>query len=178
MPHSLGLLRLASSAPRLTPEKRLQLLESNLSPEQQAKLRQLIEEAEFELQKRQLDTEIAHSRDFLVWTDPASVEQLQKQMAQSRTVLAEFLLGENRSYVWLFAHGKLSYATLPPRRDQPGKNSARSRRIFDAIGVLDCHRCNDGLTEIGRAEAAGGGRRHRCRDAVLRDGRPGTARIS
>jgi len=27
MPHSLGLLRLARPAPRLTPEKRLQLLE-------------------------------------------------------------------------------------------------------------------------------------------------------
>ncbi|MFL6277364.1 MAG: CHAT domain-containing protein, partial [Blastocatellia bacterium] len=96
---------------------RLQLLEPNLSPEHQAKLRQLVEDEEFEYQKMQLDAEVSHSKEKLVWSDLASPEQLQKQTAQSQTALAEFLLGENRSYVWLFAHGKFSHATLPPRRE-------------------------------------------------------------
>ena len=116
--------------------KRRQLLEPNLSPKRQAKLRQLIEDEEFELQERQPDTAIAHSSDNLVWMDMASAEQLQKQMAQSQTVLAEFLLGENRSYVWLFAHGKFSYATLPPRRQIEQEVRAYQDMLAEAPSAL------------------------------------------
>lgn len=96
--------------------QRLQLLSSNISPEQQAKLQEDIADAESEMQMVRLKNEIEHSRDYLVWSQPATAEQLQKKMAQDQTALVEFSLGENRSFVWLFTHGDLCFEILPARK--------------------------------------------------------------
>jgi CHAT domain-containing protein len=95
---------------------RLQLLNCK-GPRQQAKLRKTIGDEEYKLREARLQNEMAHSKDRLVWSQPASAEQLQKQMARDQTVLAEFSLGEDRSFVWLFAHGDVFYAVLPPRKE-------------------------------------------------------------
>src|SRR2546423_14835782 len=81
---------------------RLQLLDPNLSRQQQASLQRAIDDAEAEIQEAQLKAEMEHSRAFMVWSEPASVKQLQAQMAQGQPALAEFLLGEINSYVWHF----------------------------------------------------------------------------
>jgi CHAT domain-containing protein len=96
--------------------RRLQLLDPNLSRQQQASLQQAIDDAEAEIQEAQLKAEIEHSRAFMVWSEPATVKQLQEQTVRGQPALAEFLLGENHSFVWLFSHGQLFHATLPPRR--------------------------------------------------------------
>src|SRR4029077_17939380 len=56
-------------------------------------------------------------RGRMVWSQLISAEQLQKKTAEDGNALVEFLLGENRSFIWLFNHGEVFYATLPPRRD-------------------------------------------------------------
>jgi CHAT domain-containing protein len=96
---------------------RLQLLASDLTPEQQAKLQKGIEKAEFEMLVEQSRAEIEHFKKRLVWADLASAEQLKKQMASDQMALAEFSLGEDRSFVWLFTGGEVLFHILPPRKE-------------------------------------------------------------
>jgi CHAT domain-containing protein/tetratricopeptide (TPR) repeat protein len=96
---------------------RLQPLAPNLSREQQAKLQKEIEEAEYQRQETQVLAEMKHSRERLVWTKLVTAEELQKKMAKDQMALAEFSLGENRSFVWLFTHGELFFEILPARKD-------------------------------------------------------------
>jgi len=96
---------------------RLQLLASGLTGEQRAKLQKDLEDAEFKMQEIRLQAEMAHSKERLVWSHPATADQLQKQMAQDQMTLAEFSLGENRSFVWLFTHGDIFFEVLPGRKE-------------------------------------------------------------
>lgn len=96
---------------------RLQLLSSNISREQQARLQKELDDAEFEMQKKQVEAEIEDSKRRLVWAELASAEKLQKRMARDQWALAEFFLGEDRSFVWLFTRGEVLFQTLPPRRE-------------------------------------------------------------
>ncbi|MGA9773597.1 MAG: CHAT domain-containing protein [Blastocatellia bacterium] len=97
--------------------KRAELLSSNLSPEQQANLQKDISAAERQMREEQLKSELARSKEVQIWTNRATVEQLQKQLAQDQTQLVQFHLGETRSFAWLFAHGEVFVATLPARKD-------------------------------------------------------------
>ncbi len=96
---------------------RLELLSSKTGSEQQAKLKKDIEDAEYEMQEKQVLAEIEHSEKRLVWSKLATAEQLRKQMAQDQMALAEFSLGENRSFVWLFTRGEVYFEILPARKD-------------------------------------------------------------
>ena len=96
---------------------RLQRLASGVSPQQQSKLQKEIEDAEAEKQKMLLRAEMENSRSRLVWSNPIDAEQLQKKMAEDRMALAEFFLGEDRSFVWLFARGEVFFETLPGRKE-------------------------------------------------------------
>jgi len=96
---------------------RLQLLASGLGREQQAKLEKEIEEAEYKMQEIRLQAEMKHSRERLVWSELANADQLQKQMARDQMALVEFSLGENRSFVWLFARGEFFFEILPARKE-------------------------------------------------------------
>ncbi|MEN3334465.1 MAG: hypothetical protein V7641_3830 [Blastocatellia bacterium] len=96
---------------------RLQLLAANLSREQQAKLQKELEENEYKVQEIRLQAEMEHYKERLVWSKPATAEQLQKQMARDQMTLAEFSLGQNRSYLWLFTRGEVYFEMLPGRKE-------------------------------------------------------------
>ncbi len=96
---------------------RLQMLASGISPQQQSKLQKEIEDAEAEKQKKLSRAEMENSRSRLVWSNLIDAEQLQKKMAEDRMALAEFFLGEDRSFVWLFARGDVFFETLPGRKE-------------------------------------------------------------
>jgi len=96
---------------------RLQLLDPRISAQQKTKLQKAIDNEEYKLEEARLRNDMAHSRERMVWSQLISAEQLQKKTAQDGNALVEFLLGENRSFIWLFNHGEVFYATLPPRRD-------------------------------------------------------------
>jgi CHAT domain-containing protein len=102
---------------RSVARRRLELLDPNISSQQQANLQKAIDDEEDKIQEARLKNDMAHSRERLVWSQLASAEQLQKKTVQDRMALAEFLLGEDRSFVWLFAHGEVFSATLPPRKE-------------------------------------------------------------
>jgi CHAT domain-containing protein/tetratricopeptide (TPR) repeat protein len=100
-----------------TIQMRLQLLATDLSREQQAKLQKQIEENEYQKQEIQVQAEMAQSRARLVWTELSDADQLQKQMTEDQMTLAEFSLGEEHSYVWLFTGGEIYCETLPSRKE-------------------------------------------------------------
>lgn len=109
---SAALRELSRSIARL----RIELLASNLSREQQAKLQKEIEETESKMQDIQLQAEMEQYKDRLVWTKPATTERMQTQMAEHHMALVEFSLGEDRSFAWLFAQGEVYVETLPARK--------------------------------------------------------------
>lgn len=107
-----ALRELSRSVARL----RLQLLASALSREQQTKLQKDIEEAEYKSQEILSQTEMEHFEERLVWSQPATADQIQKQMAEDQMALVEFSLGENRSFVWLFARGEVHVEIIPAQQ--------------------------------------------------------------
>ncbi|HKP12902.1 MAG TPA: CHAT domain-containing tetratricopeptide repeat protein [Blastocatellia bacterium] len=96
---------------------RLKLLAPGLSREQQAELQKEIAAAESQMWEAQIQAEIDHYKERLVWSKPATAEQIRKKMAQDQMTLAEFSLGENRSFLWLFGRGEVSVEVLPSRKE-------------------------------------------------------------
>jgi CHAT domain-containing protein len=96
---------------------RLQALAPNISLEQKAKLQKEIDDIVLKLQEAQLPDEMANSRDRLIWSKLANTDHLQKQMARDQMTLAEFSLGEERSFVWFFTPKDFFFETLPGRKE-------------------------------------------------------------
>ena len=96
--------------------RRLQLRASRLSRLQKVKLQKDIEEADLKMVESRVRAELEHSKERLVWSQPATTGQLQQETAHSQTALVQFSLGENRSFVWLFARGEVFFNILPPRK--------------------------------------------------------------
>ncbi len=95
---------------------RLQLHAPGISPERRAKLQKDIEDAMYEMREQQVMAEVERYKERLYWAKMVRTDQLQKQMEQEKKTLAEFFLGENRSFVWLFARGQSYVEILPPRK--------------------------------------------------------------
>jgi CHAT domain-containing protein len=97
--------------------RRLELLASNLSRAQRLKAQKDLEEAQYEIGEARLQYEMEHLKDRWVWSPLITAEQLQDKMARDQMALAEFTLGENRSFVWLFTRGDVYFEILPSRKE-------------------------------------------------------------
>lgn len=130
---------------------RLQLFASDVSPERQAKLQKEMEDAEYKMQETQLHIDMERSRDHLVWSNLTTAELLQKKMAKEQMALAEFSLGEKRSFVWLFTHGEVYFEILPARKEI----EEVVRPYLDLLAIPPNHlNLESGLTKLReRAEA-------------------------
>jgi CHAT domain-containing protein len=96
---------------------RLQQQTKGLNREQRAKLQKQLEETEYRMQEIQVQAEMATAHDRWVWTELVTAEEVQTQMAREQTTLAEFSLGEEQSFIWLFTGGELYCETLPSRQE-------------------------------------------------------------
>jgi CHAT domain-containing protein len=97
---------------------RSQLLASDLSDKQRAKAQKDLEEAKYKIEEIRLQGEMEHTRERQKsWSKLANADQLQKKMAEDQMALAEFTLGENRSFVWLFTRGEMYFEILPSRKE-------------------------------------------------------------
>jgi CHAT domain-containing protein len=97
---------------------RLQLLASGLSRAQRAKAQKDLEDFQDKLEETRLQTEMEHIKDrWTGWPKLITPEELQEKMAQDQMSLAEFHLGEKRSFVWLFTRGEFSFAVLQSRKE-------------------------------------------------------------
>lgn len=102
---------------RFIAPRRAQLLASGLSRDQRAKLLKEIEDEELKKDEARLIAEMEHAKDRLVWSQPATAGLVQEQMTKARMTLAEFSLGEKRSFLWLFSRGELFFEILPARKE-------------------------------------------------------------
>lgn len=96
---------------------RSQLRDSRISGNQRVKLQRGLQEAEYEIKEARLETEMEHIRERWVWSNLVTADQLQNQMNQQHNTLAEFSLGEERSFLWLFTGGEVYSETLPSRKE-------------------------------------------------------------
>lgn len=110
--HAETLRELYRSIARL----RTQWLSSGPGVEREKLQREICDE-EYALEERRVQTEIENARDRIIWSEPATVESLQARMAQDKSALLEYLLGEKRSFAWLITPNGVSSEILPSRRE-------------------------------------------------------------
>ncbi|MEK6406802.1 MAG: CHAT domain-containing tetratricopeptide repeat protein [Acidobacteriota bacterium] len=96
---------------------RTELLLSHLGTERRTKLQKEIRDAEYAREEKRVLAEMQNSRDRLNWSKPATVKWLQERMAQDKSVLLEFLLGETRSFAFLITPDGVSCEILPSQKE-------------------------------------------------------------
>lgn len=114
----------------LTPEqeKREQALVRKVSAAQKALWQEGLTAKEEQQHKSELSsaeddldafrTELRHSNSryaSIRYPEPVDVGRIQKELLDEKTVLAEFLLGEKRSLVWIVSRNSATVVSLPPR---------------------------------------------------------------
>ncbi|GAB4282504.1 MAG: CHAT domain-containing protein [Oscillatoriaceae cyanobacterium] len=108
-----------------TAQRQIDLLSGQHTPEQAAQIQQ-----ELDNLLRQLDETQAEIRrtspNYAAMTQPQplTAEQIQQQVLDADTLLLQYSLGEERSYLWVVSHTGLSRYQLPPRAEieQAAKN--------------------------------------------------------
>ena len=96
---------------------RTELLSSQLSPQQRAKLQTQIRDEELLLKEEQLQAEMEQFRKRLVWSRPANVKRLQEKILRDKDTVLEYVLGENRSFAWLISPNEIFCEILPGRKE-------------------------------------------------------------
>ncbi|HEX5736209.1 MAG TPA: CHAT domain-containing protein [Blastocatellia bacterium] len=96
---------------------RTQLLSPQISLRQRAKIESEIEESLSALQEAQAKVDMERFKDRLAWFQPVSVKQVQEKLGQGEDRVAEFLLGEKRSFLWLISSDQLFIEILPGRKE-------------------------------------------------------------
>ena len=69
--------------------------------------------------------------DALTQPQPVSVERIQRELLDDGTLLLEYALGEERSYLFLVSSSSLHAFTLPPRAEI----EARARRVYELLSA-------------------------------------------
>src|SRR5262249_33333966 len=67
----------------------------------------------------------------LTHPQPVSVERIQRELLDDRTLLLEYALGEERSYLFLVSSSRLQTFTLPPRAEI----ETGARRVYDLLSA-------------------------------------------
>ena len=89
-----------------------------LTPEQEAQLKQKLAEAESALQMYRLELRRADPRYASIKAPPPiGFTRVSAELLDKETALIEFVLGEERSYAWVLQAGKLHTISLPPRQE-------------------------------------------------------------
>jgi len=104
---------------RLRPQSELgaQLRAQLASPAERARLESKMKDTGDANEEMRSKLEMERPRERLVWFQPASAKLLQERMARTGDAMLEFLVGENRSFVWLLSSQGVSLEVLPGRKD-------------------------------------------------------------
>jgi CHAT domain-containing protein len=95
-----------------------QLWQEGISTDREKELRQELAAAEDTLEQFQLV--IRHSNPqyaSLKQLQPLGADRIQGELLDSSTALVEYVIGEEKSFVWLVSKDKVSYFTLPSRNE-------------------------------------------------------------
>lgn len=93
------------------------LLTAGLSHKKRLQVQDDLEEAESRIEETRLQYEMNTRNRRVNWPKVINPEKLQEKMAHDQMSLVEFYLGENRSFVWLFARGDFYFEILPSRKE-------------------------------------------------------------
>ena len=96
---------------------RTQLLSPQISLRQRAMIESEIEESLSAVQEAQAKVNMERFKDRLAWFQPVSVKQVQEMLSRDKDCVAEFLLGEKRSFLWLIYSDHLFIEILPGRKE-------------------------------------------------------------
>lgn len=96
---------------------RTKLLSPALTAVQREEIERELAEVESSLAEAKLRTELNPSGRRMVFSKPANLKQLQKQMSDRNESVLEFDLGEDRSFVWLISARTVDFEILPGRKE-------------------------------------------------------------
>jgi tetratricopeptide (TPR) repeat protein len=108
----------------------MRLLSKKYTPEQAAALEANIKETIDLLEETRTNIKRANP-GYVALTQPqlVSIERIQRELLDDSTLLLEYALGEERSYLFLVSPSSLQTFTLPPRAEI----EARARRVYDLL---------------------------------------------
>ncbi|WP_237396467.1 CHAT domain-containing protein [Okeania sp. KiyG1] len=101
-----------------TEKRRLELVKSDYKPEQLEKIKQ--ELATLQTQYQQLQNQIKQtspSYAALKYPQPLNLKQIQQQVLDDNTILLEYSLGKDRSYLWAVSKNSITSYELPPQAE-------------------------------------------------------------
>jgi hypothetical protein len=99
-------------------EKRIQLLASNSSPGEAAAIEKDVEALTMQYQQVQGQIRATSPRyEALAQSLPLTATAIQRDVLDSQTVLLEYLLGDERSWLWVVTPNSLKAFPLPPRNE-------------------------------------------------------------
>jgi len=99
---------------------RTKLLSPTLSKDHRENLERELFEVEDDLAEKRFQAELNNPSQRMVFSTPATVEQLKNQLSDDESVI-EFCLGEDRSFAWMISRGTVGFEILPGRRKIEGK---------------------------------------------------------
>ncbi|HEY2970946.1 MAG TPA: CHAT domain-containing protein [Pyrinomonadaceae bacterium] len=119
-----------------TAEQLARLFSSNHTAEQAGALKR--ETETLLIQYQEVEAEIRTSSPryaALTQPIPLSVKEIQQQVLDSDTLLLEYALGDEKSYLWAVTPGSVNSFELPPRVEI----EAATRRVYELITARDKH---------------------------------------
>lgn len=99
---------------------RTKLLSPTLNKDQRENLERELFEVEDDLAEKRFQAELKNPKRRMVFSSPATAEQLKNQLGDGESVI-EFCLGEKRSFVWMISRATVGFEILPGRTEIEGK---------------------------------------------------------
>ena len=126
-------------------ERKMTLINSKASREEIATLGKEIDDLAFQHHELQAKLKVSSPRYVtLTQPQPLTTRQIQQQLLDDQTVLLEYSLGEQRSYVWVVGRNSLASYELPARREL--EETART-----VYGLLSRRAVKDGKVALSDA---------------------------
>lgn len=126
------------------------LWKENLPADQQKKDKAELAAAEDDLEAFHLEVRRSNPRYASIqYPEPMNVAQIQTGLLDERTVLAEFLLGEKRSLVWVVTKNGLTTVVLPPRSEIEDQVTAYRKLLTQHASALTMNHSLEDVHRLG-----------------------------
>ena len=125
-----------------------ELWKEGIAPDEEKKRKAELTGAENELEAFHTEMRQTNPRYASIqYPEPIRVAHIQNELLDGHTALVEFLLGENRSLVWVVSKDKVSVGILPPRKQIEEQVAAYRKALPETASTLTLHQS---LAEIHR----------------------------
>jgi CHAT domain-containing protein len=127
------------------------LWKQDITPEERKKSEAALTSAEDDLDGFHVELRQSNPRYASVhYPEPVGISEIQSKLLDDRAALVEYLLGENRSLVWVVTRSKVTASALPARKEIEDQVVAYRKLLSERASVLTVHQS---LREIGRLGA-------------------------